>query len=282
MLAAVAVAASGCGGASTPASAPVISVVTGLYPLAQVAAEVGGDHVRVTDVVPDGTNPLTAPVGAAAQTAIRSAAVVVDVGGGYQPALEAAAATAPRVVSVTATLGPAQSGPWLDPRQITRLASALQAAFSAANPAAASTYANGATDVAAEMSSVAADFQNSLSDCPRHVIVTADGSFAAMSRSFGLTDAVAGASASPAPADVARAADTVRNARATTVFSEPWVPSATVTAAAGVAGAKVRTLDTLIGAPSGGWPKGATLARLLENDLTVVTSALQCAGMGQN
>jgi ABC-type Zn uptake system ZnuABC Zn-binding protein ZnuA len=280
--AAAALVAGACGGGGTPSSAPVVTVVTGLSPLAQIASEVGGAHVRVIDVVADGTDPRTATLDAATTAQVRAAGVVLVVGGGYQPALEAAAATAPRVVALTPTFGAPADGPWLDPTVITRWAGMVASTLSAANPAAAGTYRNGARDVAAEMSSLSADYQNSLSDCPRKAIVTPDTTWSALSRSVGLTDRPIGASASPDASSVQAAVTAVRVAGAKTVFSEPWVPDGTVTAAAAATGTKVRQLDTLAGVPAGGWPKGATFTRLMENDLTVLTSALQCAQMGQN
>ena len=274
--------AAGCGGSGAPASAPVITVVTGLSPLAQIAGEVGGAHVRVVDVVPDGANPTTAALTAGAAATIRSAAVALVVGGGYQPAFEAAASGARRVLALTPAFGSPADGPWLDPTVVTRWAGMLATTLTAANPAAAATYANGARDVSAEMSSLSADFQNSLSDCPRKVIVTPDSTWAALSRRVGLTDRAVGTSVSPDPGTVQAAATAVRVAGARTVFSEPWVGDATVVAAAATAGSKVRQLDTLAGVPAGGWPRGATYSRLMENDLTVLTSALQCAQMGTN
>ncbi|MCU4184376.1 metal ABC transporter substrate-binding protein [Acidiferrimicrobium sp. IK] len=274
--------AAGCGGGGAPSSAPVVTVVTANSALAQVAAEVGGSHATVVDVVPAGANPRTAALDPAAARQLRQAAVVVMVGGGYQPALEAAAAGAAHLVTLAPTYAPAADGPWLDPELIAKLAPALADALSAANPAARATYANGANDVVAEMSSLSADFQNSLSDCTRRVIVTPDSEWSAMSRRYGITDRAVGASASPDPAAVAAAAAAVRAAGVKTVFSQPWVPDGTVTAAAAATDTKVKVLDTLDGVPAGGWPKGATYTRLMENDLSVITAALQCASMGTN
>ena len=275
-------AVAGCGTAGAPSSAPVISVVTGNWALAQIASEVGGSHATVVDVVPAGANPRTAPLTTASAATVRAAAVVVIVGGGYQPTLEQAATSASHVVALDPAYGAAADGPWLVPGAMSKLAAALAAAMTAANPEARATYSNGVDDGTAEMGSLSADFQSSLSDCARKVIVTPDSQWAAMSSRFGLVDRSIGALSTPDAAQVRAAAVAVRAARATTLFSEPWVPDATILAAASSTGTKIKTLDTLAGTPAGGWPKGATYTRLMENDLAMLTSALQCSQIGQN
>lgn len=276
------VAAPACGTAGAPASAPVLDVVTTLYPLAQVAAAVGGDHARVVNVVGDGTNPLSATLDAPGRAALAHAAVVIEVGGGLQPALEEAVRSAgrPRVLTLASSPADAAAGPWLDPGRLGVVARQLAAALSDANPAAAATYANGARDVAAQMSSLSADLHTTLAGCSRHQVVAADGTFAALAAAAGLVNVAVGVAPDPSPGQVAQAAAVIRATRSTVAFREPWVRDATVRAAAGAAGVRVRTLDTLIGAPATGWPRGASYQRLLEADLGVLTTVLSCPSGG--
>src|SRR5579871_2974470 len=74
----------GCSGSlpKTVGSAPVLSVVTGLYPLAVAAEMVGGDKVAVDDLVPAGTDPLAFQPTAQESLTIRSAGLVLEAGGG--------------------------------------------------------------------------------------------------------------------------------------------------------------------------------------------------------
>jgi ABC-type Zn uptake system ZnuABC Zn-binding protein ZnuA len=269
--------AAGCGGGSrAPASAPAIAVVTGLYPLAQAIAQIGGSKVAVVDVVPAGSDPRTYQLAAAQVSAVGAAAVVVEIGGGFQPSLEAAAIRAPRVVNLQSTLGSAATYVWLDPDLMRQAVSAIAAAMEAANPPAAGQYRDGAQAFSEAVASTGIDYQSTLSACPRRSFVTADDAFAGLARRYGLTDQVVGAAAAPDPASVAAAAARVKAAGLTTVFSEPFVPSGTVEAVAAAAHAKVRVLDPLSGAPPDGWPKQADYLRLMEANLGALNGALGC------
>ncbi len=279
---ALALCAAGCGAAGAaqpPADAP--TVVTGVWALAQIAAAVGGGALHVVDVVPPGTDPM-APLDAAEAAQVRAADVVVEVGGGYQPSLAAAASGDAHVVTVASSAQAADDGPWLDPADLDAVASRLAAVLATVAPAGSSTWSNGARDQAAEDSSLSADLHDSLSDCPRTTIVTPDRTFVDLADADGVTDRVVGAPAAPTGTQVAAATRVVEAARVTTVFSEPWVPAALVTAAARAAGAKVKSLDPLVGQPAGGYPRGATYSDELEEDLGALTAALSCPQMGQN
>src|SRR5262245_30217599 len=89
ILAAPMLATVGCGGTTgEPARAASIEVVTGLYPLAQAAAQVGGPAVSVTDVVPPGRDPRTYTLSAAQKVEVRRASVVILAGVDFQPSLD--------------------------------------------------------------------------------------------------------------------------------------------------------------------------------------------------
>lgn len=251
-------------------------MVTGNWALAQLAAAVGGSRVQVVDPVAPGAGPA-APLAPAAAGDVRAAEILLEPTGTdpavSQPQVAAAAPAARRVDA-----GPA--GAWLVPADLTPVAARLADALRAADPAGAAAYANGARDVAAEMSSLSADLHDSLSDCPRQVIATADSTFVPLAAATGLTDRVVG-TAPPTAAAVGAAARVVRAAGVVRVFAEPWVDDALVRAAAASAGAGVATLDTLAAPPAGGYPGGATYQALLEEDLGRLTAALACPSMGQ-
>ncbi len=125
----------GCGGASarsagtsparagsTPARtaqrrpAP-IEVVVSVFPLAQLTSYVGGTAVHVVDLAPPGTQPQDLSLSAAEREEIKHAAVVIDVGDGYQPEVESAAGSARRHLSVLPAVSK-QGNPyefWLNP-----------------------------------------------------------------------------------------------------------------------------------------------------------------------
>jgi zinc transport system substrate-binding protein len=267
--------AAGCGAAPASRAAPALQVVTGLYPLAQAIEQIGGRTVAVTDVVPAGSDPRTYQLNAAQVAVVHRAAVAVEVDG-FQPSFTAAAAGAHAVVDVAARLGSADPYVWLDPELMARAVSAIGAALAAANPPAAGAYRKNAQGFAAELKSTGIDYQSTLSTCPRRTIATADGAFADMARRYDLKDLIVGAAGDPAPTEVATAAGQVEAAGVTTVFAEPFVPSATVQAVASAAHAAVKHLDPLSGPPAGGWPHHPDYVQLLEENLGALSAALGC------
>ncbi|MGH9094712.1 MAG: metal ABC transporter substrate-binding protein [Acidimicrobiales bacterium] len=272
----------GCGQGTQHSNAPVLDVVTTIYPLAEAARTIGGGNVKVVGAVPPGANPRTYQPSAADVDALRQAKVIVDVGAGFQPGIEAAIPTGTAVVSLAPTAAVADLGPWLDPTSMAQFGPRLAQAFTAANPGATATYQTGARDYASEMQSLQADFQSSLSDCPRDQIVTPDATATLLARRHRIIDHVVGAEATPTGDQLNRAVSVIRTSGVKAVFSQPWVPDGTIIAAAGAAGVPVKAFDTLEGPPPGGWPKGATYQGLIEQDLGTLTSTLQCAQMGQN
>ena len=82
-----------------PRRAP-IEVVVSVFPLAQLTSYVGGTAVHVVDLAPPGTQPQDLSLSAAEREEIEHAAVVIDVGDGYQPEVESAASSARRHLSV--------------------------------------------------------------------------------------------------------------------------------------------------------------------------------------
>jgi len=216
--------------------------------------------------------------GAVAQ--IRSAGLVLTTGPGVEPWLTSAAGGGTNVVDVAARLGTTDAYLWLDPELMRSAVTAIAVAMQSADPSDAHVYQEGARDYGVLVQSTAIDYQNTLSTCPEHSIVTADGAFAGMATRYGIKDVVLG---TPAPgtsqATVSRGVEALRTTGASSVFSEPWISSAaaaTVAAVAAVASVKQRTLDTLLGPPAGGWPRSASYLTLMESNLGALNSALGC------
>ncbi|MGH9115745.1 MAG: metal ABC transporter substrate-binding protein, partial [Acidimicrobiales bacterium] len=260
--------------------APVLDVVTGVYPIAQAAKQIGQTKVKVTDVVPPGADPLTYRLPPRATATVKAAGLVVLAGGGLQPSLRAAADQAHHVLTVDDALHSRDAYFWLDPTEMNKAVAAIASAMERANPPAAGLYRNGAQGFSEAVASTGIDYENTLSACPRRTVVTASGEFGPMSRSYDLHNLVVGTSPNPNPDDVGRAAAAVQAAGATTVFTEPWVSDATARAVAGAARVHLGTLDTLLGPPPGGWPSVANYVRLMEANLGALSAALGCPALG--
>lgn len=253
--------------ATVAPNAPVLTVVTALYPLAQAAQQIGQPEVSVTNVVPDGANPRRYTLTAAQVGEVRKADLALEVGDGFQPSFESAAAGAARVAKVSRYV-------WLDPAAMKQAVGSIAAAMEAADPPAAQVFRQGATDFAAEVSSDGIDYESTLSTCPRTTIFTPDGAFASATSIAGLTNVVVGTS----PLSPGRVAALAKEVGRTggKVFSETWVPDTAIRQVATAAGVKVSALDTLLGPPPHGWPD-ARYIDLLESNLSALSSALGCS-----
>jgi ABC-type Zn uptake system ZnuABC Zn-binding protein ZnuA len=270
----------GSSGGAVGAGGPSLRIVTGLYPLAQAAQQIGQGKVAVTDLVPPGTDPVTFRPSASDVAQIRSAGLVLTTGTGVEPWLTSADAGGSNLVDLAAKLGTTDAYLWLDPQLMRAAVTAIANAMQSADPAAAHVYQQGDRDYGVLVSSTAIDYENTLSACPERAIVTADGAFAGMAKRYGLKDLVLG---TPAPgasqATVSTGVDAVRTTGASSVFSEPWISpaaQATVAAVAAVAQVKQRSLDTLLAPPPAGWPRHTTYLSLMESNLGTLTSALGC------
>ena len=62
------------------------------------------------------------------------------------------------------------------------------------------------------------------------------------------------------------------------MFGQTWTDDTGVRAVALSAGVGVKTLDTLLGAPAGGWPAHTGYVQLLEGNLGALDGALSCGG----
>ena len=105
-------------GPAPHAAAPQLQpqVVTSSYALAQLTSYIGGKAVHVVNLAPPGVQPEGLRLTPSGREAVERAALVVDVGDGYQPQVEAAAKAARRHLSVLPQLskrpGPSSFG-WI-------------------------------------------------------------------------------------------------------------------------------------------------------------------------
>lgn len=275
--AALVAAFSGCGASTTRAATKPASfeVVTTAYPLAQAAAFIAGGKARVTDLVPAGSNPFAFEPNPVQVSEVQRAALFVFTGPTVQTGFSSAASAAPHHVDVSS----ATSEPyfWLDPPAMRAAVQIIEAAMENADPANAPTFRSGARDLEVELDSTGIDYQSTLSTCPRRTIFAADNAFADLAKRYDLNYHSLGTASSPEPGSLAVQSAAVRSSGATAIFAESWVGEARVNLVAHSAGAKVRTLDTLLAPPPGGWPRQATYVSLLESNLGHLSDALGCA-----
>jgi ABC-type Zn uptake system ZnuABC Zn-binding protein ZnuA len=232
---------------------------------------VGGKDVAVDDLAPPGAQPENLALGPSQRATLGPAALVVDVGDGYQPQVEQAARSVHRLLAVLPAVS-RQVQPyefWLDPYLMAKAATAVARVLTAAEPAGRSQFQNGARDFQAVAGSIESDYVSTLSECTRQVFVSADGAFGRMATSFGLVDvAVSTVGVNKAVAQVAEGS-------LPAVFSEVGVPSGALRRVADQSRAGVRSLDPMEVAPPAGT---STLSyfSVMEEDLTALEGSLDC------
>lgn len=196
VLASLLLAACGAGRPSTPATpaakAPArpLEVVVSAYPLAVLVTYLGGKWVKVVDLAAPGVPPQDLSLGPEQLALVRRAPLVVEVGDGYQPSVEAAARSAQRhlavLPAVSSTARPYEF--WLDPALMSKAAVVVAAALATADEGAQRQFDDASADFQSVVGSIESDLESTFSDCTRQVFVTADGAFEQFASSFGLTD----------------------------------------------------------------------------------------------
>lgn len=280
LLVSVAVTAAGCSNSlpASEASAPVLSVATGLWPLGQLVSMIGGDKVAVDEVVPPGVDPITFQPGATEADAIRSAGLVLEVGGGFQPGFERAAVGATSVTRV-GPLGGGDPYVWLDPSTMQKVVVAVVAAMAAADPRAGPLFRQNEQGVVAQLQSLGIDFSSTFTACPGTTIITPDPAFTAMAADYGLHDTVVGPR--PAPSAISRLVASLPSNTTTAGLTEPWVDSSGVSEVAAAGHFKTEEVDTLVAAPGGTSAAADNYFLQMEQVLNRISGALGCSAQGQ-
>lgn len=273
---ATALVAAACGGGGEsggdPGSRGAADVVASFYPLAYAASYVGGDRVSVHDLTPPGAEPHDLELSVRDVARVRSADLVVFLGGDFQPAVEDAAAQAEgETVDVLGELGLATRDPhvWLDPELYARVAERIARALGdeqAGRP------------LVHRLEELDREFEHGLADCRRRDIVTSHAAFGHLAAAYGLEQISIGVSpeAEASPQDLERVAELVRERSATTVFVEPLASPAEAETIARETGARVATLDPIEGLTDEQLDRGEDYFSLMRANLAALRKGLAC------
>lgn len=277
------VALAACGDGDGSGDAGNVRVVASFYPLAEAAARVGGDRVAVTNLTPPGAEPHDLEPTSKDIDRIEGAAVVLYLGGGFQPGIEEAAprSRGEAVEVLSADLGQRGADPhvWLDPSLMIRIAEKVQAALIQADPAGTATYEANAAVYTAALAMLDADFRQGLAACDRKTIVTSHDAFGYLARRYGLTqDALAGLDpeAEPDPRRLSELAAKVRAEGITTIFYETLVSPKVAQTLARETGVKTAVLNPIEGLDEDEQAAGQDYASVMRANLTALRTALGC------
>jgi zinc transport system substrate-binding protein len=280
----VALGLASCGSTSSP-NGPDLTVVTGLWPLAQAAKAIGGRRVQVIDVIPAGTNPLTWQPSPSAIKTIESADVVLEVGAGFQPGFERAAKTNAHTMYLNGPLKIVDPYLWLSPYRMVRVARLISYELAMVNPDGANLYHNGLVRFEAELAAAGQRYTAAFARCPSPLLIMEDGTFLVLRPEVHVRitklDPVLRAwpTAGPgptkaSPATVHHQAQVIQVAHAHTIFNETWAPASYLTAVSQATGTKVVTLDSLVGVPLP--PAAPTYLGGLESNLRLLDKGVRC------
>jgi zinc transport system substrate-binding protein len=268
----LAVGLSACGGDSESSSdSEQTDVVAAFYPLAWATERVADGSVQLRNLTPPGTEPHDVELTARDVERIRSADVVLYLGGGFQPAVEDAVEGADGTM-IDLLVNPVARDPhvWLDPIRLAevvrRIAGVLEREDAAAEPM-------------AELHALDRDFARGLSRCRSREIVTAHEAFGYLTRRYRLKQtAITGVSpeAEPTPRQLEKVIDRVRETGATTVFFETLVSPRLAETVARETGADTAVLNPLEGLTEEQAERGEDYLSLMRDNLAALRKALGC------
>jgi zinc transport system substrate-binding protein len=261
-----------CGGESGSADdSERIDVVAAFYPLAWAADRVAGDRIELRNLTPVGAEPHDVELTARDVERIRSADVVLYLGGGFQPAVEDAVDGA-EGQTIDLLDNPVGRDPhvWLDPVRFAQLVERVGEVL------------EGAEDTGATLDDLHAldrDLRKGLRRCDRREIVTAHDAFGYLARRYRLKQlAITGLSpeAEPTPRRLEEVVDRVRETGATTVFFESLISPRVAKAVARETGARTAELNPLEGLTEEGLDAGEDYLSGMRKNLAALRTALGC------
>src|SRR5690348_2102945 len=120
------------------------SVVASFYPIAWAAQQVGGNRVAVTNLTPAGAEPHDLELNPDQLDHVLDAAVVFELGHGFQPAVEQAAEQRDGPTVQLLPSGTKDPHIWLDPVRMATIVRTVQRELTKADPKGRATYTRNA------------------------------------------------------------------------------------------------------------------------------------------
>jgi zinc transport system substrate-binding protein len=283
----------GCGGQAGGDPGDRVSVVASFYPLSFVAERLGGECVSVTNLTPAGVEPHDLELTPDAVGSIATADVVLYLGGGFQPAIEEAAADAEgRVVDVLAAVptvraeGEEAEGGlavdphvWLDPTRFSDIVTATADALGSADLPGSCGMSAATEDLRSDLGVLDEEFRSGLDGCDRDAIVTSHAAFGYLADAYGLRqEAIAGLEpeVEPTSTRMAEIVSLVRREGVTTIFTEELVSPDVAETLATEAGVRTAVLFTIEGLTQEEATSGDDYFSLMRENLDALRAALRC------
>lgn len=280
--------------ACRPPAGQTPDVVASFYPLAMLAQRIGGPVAQggptVLDLTPPGVEPHDLELSPSNLAAIQSAPVVLEMGRGFQPAVEKAADGNERgmVIRVLDAVSPSSpSGDpsvldphiWLSPRRFADASSSIANAITTLDPSRSQQVGANMARTSVELSVLDRLYVKGLRTCDQRTIVTTHAAFGYLADDYDLKQvAIAGFSpdAEPNPGRLAELAQLVQDQGVTTIFTEPLVSSRVADTLARETGAHVAVLNPIEGLTPEQAAAGEDYFSLMRQNLAAIKEALGC------
>lgn len=278
-----------CGG-SRGAPGDDGGVVAAFYPLAWAAEAVAGDALEVTDLTPPGAEPHDLELTPGQVRDVAGAALVVYVGGGFQPAVEELARERPDAAldvlgeehgSAAADEehghdhGAGDPHVWLDPVAMADVVDDIGERLGRVAPDAAGTIKTRTREVTRDLEALHDEFDAGLARCERRDFVVSHAAFGHLAARYDLEQiAISGLDpeAEPSPGRIAEVTRIARDRGVTTIFFETLVSPAVAETIADEAGLETAMLDPLESRPADG-----DYADAMRANLAALRRALECS-----
>lgn len=272
-----------------------LKVVVAFYPLQFVAQQVGGDRVRVTDLVQPGVEPHDLELKPRQVAQVVDADAVIYLAD-FQPAVDSAVGetTKRKALDVSAVSAqhdgyvPVEEGKaqekekgkdphvWLDPIRMARITDAVAKKFAALDPAHAAEYTTNAHALDTKLAALDGEYTVGLANCPRKTLVVSHNAFGYLAQRYGLDQVPITGLTPDEEASATRLAEVATYARkngVTVIFFETLVSPKIAEALAREVGAKAEVLDPIEGIAAN---SDANYLTVMRSNLTTLRSALSC------
>lgn len=256
----------GCGGTPTP-SAGKVKVAVSIAPLADLARQVGGEHVTVTTLVPSAASPHTYEPTPAQVKEVAEANVLALIGLGFEfwaeDVIESAANTDLIVVHTSEGIevihdeheheGDKIGNPhiWLDPQNAMVQVRHLREALIEADPAHQAGYEANAEVYLAQLELLDEEIAAQVATWSHQEFIAFHPSWVYFAQRYGLTQAAVieqTPGKEPSPAELAEIIETARRIGARAIFAETQFSPKVAETIAAESGAQVLFLNPLGGA----------------------------------
>ncbi|MDH6125260.1 metal ABC transporter substrate-binding protein [Kitasatospora sp. GP82] len=290
---------SACGGSSSAGSKGSdgkLSVVASFYPMEFLAEQIGGSHVKVTDLTAAGVEPHDLELKAKQVATVQEADLVVYLKG-LQPSVDKVVEQSPvkHVVDATAasplvdhhldegtashdghdhTDAAGDPHIWLDPTRYAAVAKSVGAELAKADPDHAGDYQKNTDELVTKLSALDKDFQTGLKGAKSKTFVTSHAAFGYLADHYGLNQiAINGVDpeAEPTPARLAAIQKAAKDNGVTTIFFEALVSPDLAKTVAKDLGLKTAVLDPIEGVKD---PSGNDYFSIMRQNLTNLQAAL--------